>query len=101
MARAHVTTLRPSPIMIVIRPARFMPYCLMSEEDHLALADRHIAEALQRIAEQEVRLRTARSTGVDAVEGQRLLSNFRTTLDEMRVHRTLIIDAIERKRSQR
>lgn len=76
-----------------------MPCWAMSEEDHLAMSNRHIAEAVRRIAEQEERLRVAKAAGSVPKEGERLLANLRTTLHEMRVHHGLILDAIEKAKA--
>jgi uncharacterized coiled-coil protein SlyX len=66
------------------------------EERHLAEADRHIAEGEQRIADQEQRLEALEAAGRDVTEGKRLLANFRETLAEMRIHRTMILAALGR-----
>jgi len=70
--------------------------CVANEKEHLAQANRHIAEAEQRIAEQEERLSTMEAAGRDTAEAARLLKNFRDTLNEMRVHRRMIVEALSK-----
>ena len=64
------------------------------EETHLEQADRHIAEAEQHIANQEQRISTLDAAGYDTTEGRRLLAAFRDTLEQMLIHRRLIIARI-------
>ena len=66
------------------------------EERHLAEADRHIADAERRITLQEQRIAEMEATGEDVREGRRLLNNLRDTLEQMHVHRRLIIAAVPR-----
>jgi hypothetical protein len=67
------------------------------EEGHLAQADQHIAEADRRVTEQEQRLDDIQASGRDPTEAVRLLTNLQSTLREMRQHRRIILDEIDRQ----
>jgi len=67
---------------------------MREDERHLAEADEHIAEAERRITAQERRLWIADAAGHDTTEGRRLLANLRATLDQLHLHRRMILDRI-------
>jgi hypothetical protein len=67
---------------------------MVDETAHLAQADRHIAEAQRHIADQEQRLTKFDMSGRDTVEGKRLLELFRETLEQMQIHRRMILERI-------
>lgn len=64
------------------------------EEKHLRQADRHIADSERRITRQEQRVATAKASGGDSRESERLLANFKANLAEMYFHRRMIVDKI-------
>ncbi|GJE03342.1 hypothetical protein [Methylobacterium isbiliense] len=66
------------------------------EREHLAKADRDIAEGAQRINELVVRIQAGTAAGHDTTEAKRLLELMRETLEQWQVHRELILDAIAR-----
>ena len=55
---------------------------------HIALADRHLREAEERIAAQ--RLRVANFVGQEREKAEALLETFLQILDQMQKHRTLL-----------
>ena len=61
------------------------------EREHLAEADRHIAEAERRKTKQDAVCQRQEASGVDASEAKRLLALFRDTLRLLREHRELIL----------
>jgi transposase-like protein len=63
----------------------------VDEEDHLAQADRHIAEAEQHIADQEQKIADLDTAGSDTAQSRRMLSAFRGILEQMHIHREMII----------
>ncbi|MBZ6075615.1 hypothetical protein [Microvirga puerhi] len=65
---------------------------MVDETAHLAQADRHIAAAELRITEQEQRVAAAEAAGEDTTESKRLLENFRETLEQLYIHRRMIIE---------
>ena len=66
----------------------------VDETAHLAQADRHIAEAERHIADQEQRLAKLDMSGRDTAEGKRLLGLFRDTLEQMQIHRQMILERL-------
>lgn len=69
-----------------------------NETAHLALADRHIVEAEERIARQlEIIAELARD-GHSTATAEALLTTFRATLTGMKAHRLSILDEIERQK---
>jgi hypothetical protein len=67
-----------------------------AEAEHLAQADRHIADAERRILEQEQRIAGMEAAGEETAEAKRLLDLFRSVLVELRIHRQIILDELER-----
>ena len=61
---------------------------------HLELANRHIAEGEQRIAEQKALIADLDRRGRDAATAHELLEAFEETLDLMMRHRDLILDKL-------
>jgi hypothetical protein len=66
----------------------------MDERDHLAQADRHISEAEQHIADQEQRIADLDTAGHDTAESRRFLGLLRDTLEQMQIHRRMILERI-------
>ncbi|WP_248324108.1 hypothetical protein [Caballeronia sp. Sq4a] len=71
---------------------------LAREESALVLADRHISEALQRIALQEKRVTEQQERGQDSSQGEKLLSIMRDVLCSFMDHRRQIEEELERER---
>ena len=71
---------------------------LADEEFALIVADRHIADALQRIAKQERRVQDHREKGIESMHSDELLRAMREALCTFREHRRLIQEEIERQR---
>jgi hypothetical protein len=63
----------------------------LAEEQHLALANRHIAEATERIARQSALFGRMTAAGWDTSLSERLLREMERALDLMYVHRTQIM----------
>ncbi|MEM5292392.1 hypothetical protein ACFQ3P_42680 [Paraburkholderia sabiae] len=71
---------------------------LTEEESALALADRHILEALQRISLQEERVQEAQRSGMDSSQAGELLRIMREILFTFRRHRRQLHEELERQR---
>ncbi|MBB5509043.1 hypothetical protein [Paraburkholderia atlantica] len=71
---------------------------LTMEESALALADRHIVEALQRIALQEKRVHDQQKYGRDSSQSEKLLCIMRDILCSFTEHRRQIEEELERER---
>lgn len=71
---------------------------LTKEESALVLADRHIVEALQRIALQEKRVHGQQKCGRDSSQSEKLLCIMRDVLCSFTAHRRLIEEELERER---
>ena len=71
---------------------------LTTEEAALALADRHIGEALQRIALQEERVHEQQKHGRDSSQSETLLRIMRDILCSFSEHRRQIEEEVERQR---
>ena len=71
---------------------------LTNEESALVLADRHIAEALQRIALQEKRVSDQKECGRDSSQSEQLLCIMRDILCSFTEHRRQIAEELERER---
>jgi hypothetical protein len=71
---------------------------LTNEESALVLADRHIAEALQRIALQEKRVSDQKECGRDSPQSEQLLCIMRDILCSFKEHRRQIAEELERER---
>ena len=69
---------------------------LQQEREHLARADRHIAEGARRVAEQIDLIAWMTKKGHDLTEAQKLLRNYEETLAQWRWHRRLIMEEITR-----
>jgi hypothetical protein len=69
-----------------------------NEESALALADRHIVEALRRIALQEKRVYAQQKNGRDSSQSEELLRIMRDILCSFTEHRRLIEIEVERER---
>jgi hypothetical protein len=65
------------------------------EEQHLAEADRHIAEGKERRAQQVELVERLVAAGHDTAEAQRLLDNITDLLVTARAHRRLILRRLE------
>jgi hypothetical protein len=75
---------------------RILPLeALLSE--HIALADRHLREAKERVALQ--RLRVTNSVGQEREKAEALLETFLQILDQMRKHRALLDEELRLCRS--
>ncbi len=64
------------------------------EREHLAKANRDIAEGERRVAEQIILIQRMTKRGQDTTQAERLLQNFEEALEQWRIHRQLILDAI-------
>ena len=64
------------------------------ELDHLAQANRHIAEGEERILYLAHLIEKSRDAGWDTSTGERMLRLMLDTLDEWYVHRQYILDTI-------
>lgn len=71
---------------------------LTKQESTLALADRHIVEALQRIARQEKRAHDQRKCGGDSSQSEKLLCIMQDVLCSFTEHRRQIYEELERER---
>jgi hypothetical protein len=71
---------------------------LRTEESALALADRHIVEALQRIALQQKRVSDQKKCGRDSSQSEQLLCIMRDILCSFTEHRRQIEEELERER---
>jgi len=69
-----------------------------NEESALTLADRHIVEALRRIALQEKRVHVHQKNGRDTSQSEELLRIMRDILYSFTEHRRLIEIEVERER---
>jgi hypothetical protein len=67
-----------------------MPSALDLQE-HLAAADRHIAEVTDRIARQAEAVARLRAEGRDTTEAEVVLRAFRLSLDLLREYRTRVL----------
>ena len=65
------------------------------QEDHLALAKRHIAEGEQRVARQTALIAELASHGYDTTDAELLLKTLQDTLNAMYDHLQLIRDEIQ------
>lgn len=65
------------------------------EAEHLAMADRHIAEGERRVSDQAVLVRRLCAKGYDTAVADTLLCTLETTLAEWRAHRALIVQRVE------
>jgi hypothetical protein len=73
---------------------------LDTERRHLIKADRDIEEGLQRIRDQEERIRELSAGGHDAGQAERLVEVLKQTLTEWLRHRILIEQRISYLRQQ-
>jgi hypothetical protein len=64
------------------------------EREHLAKANRDIAEGERRVAEQIILIQQMTERGQDTTQAQQLLQNYEETLEQWYIHRQLILDAI-------
>jgi hypothetical protein len=71
---------------------------LTNEESALVLADRHIVEALRRIALQEKRVSDQKECGRDSSQSEHLLCIMRDILCSFTEHRRQIEEELERER---
>ncbi|WP_246742370.1 hypothetical protein [Microvirga splendida] len=69
---------------------------LQQELRPLAQADRHLADGAGHVAEQIALIEWMTKKGQDTTEAEKLLRNFKQILEQFRVHRRLILDAITR-----
>ncbi len=61
-------------------------------DDHLALAERHIIEGEQRVAQQHARIKELAAAGHDTSAAETFLKTLLDTLDLMYTHRQQILD---------
>ncbi|MBM0206165.1 hypothetical protein JNW90_26490 [Micromonospora sp. STR1s_5] len=61
------------------------------EVEHLAQADRHVAEGQVRVDQQQARLAALGESGFDTALAERLLETLERTLIEWRAHREEIL----------
>ncbi len=61
---------------------------------HLQEADRHVAETEGRIAHQEALVATLDRDGHDTIEATKLLHVLRDLLEQLTIHRGLILEAL-------
>ena len=69
------------------------------EEEHLAQADRHIAEAEARTETQQGLLARLRTAGGDVAEAEELLATMEQSLSVMREHRRLVLAGVMQERT--
>jgi len=72
---------------------------MTQEEEHLAQADRHIAEAEARIETQHGLLARLRAAGGGVAEGEELLAVMEQSLTIMREHRRLTLASVMKERA--
>jgi hypothetical protein len=70
---------------------------LQQEHAHLVLADRHLVEGEQRVAEQIALIERMTQLGHDTAVAKQFLRILEQTLEGWRAHRQLIVNAIEQK----
>ena len=68
----------------------------LSKQRQLAIANRHIAEAQARIAQQAQAVRQLKADGRDTTAAQDLLGVLRQSLDAMKAHREQIMRKLSR-----
>jgi hypothetical protein len=73
----------------------------MGEQDDLAQADRHIAQAEQRIEKQRMLIEEWTSRNRDTVEARAMLANMLKPLEQMRWHRDQIEAKLDEQRAKR
>jgi hypothetical protein len=71
------------------------------ERAHLRLADRHLAEAAERMARMRERIAQEWLNGSETDLAEQLLENFEVSMALMKEHRQQIVDAIEATRLTR
>jgi hypothetical protein len=69
---------------------------IQQEREHLAQADRHIAEGETRVAEQIALIERMAKQGQDITLAEEFLRNLEQSLEQFRNHRQLILDALAR-----
>jgi hypothetical protein len=69
----------------------------LSKQRQLAIANRHIAEAQARIAQQAQAVRQLKADGRDTTAAQDLLGVLRQSLDAMNAHREQIMRKLSRE----
>ena len=65
------------------------------ELNDLALADRHIVEAVARIEAQQLFVESLRQSGSDLEQAVDLLRTMQETLEQFRAHRSIIVQTLE------
>ncbi|KLK90858.1 hypothetical protein AA309_23350 [Microvirga vignae] len=70
---------------------------LAQEYAHLILADRHLAEGRQRVADLVADIERLSRQGHDTTLAENLLTTFEQTLVQWEDHRVVILDAIARR----
>jgi hypothetical protein len=70
---------------------------LTQEHQHLILADRHLTEGRQRVAELIADINRQTRQGHDTTLAENLLTTFEQTLVQWEEHRVVILDAIARR----
>ena len=71
------------------------------EREHLAKAERDIAEGERRITKQALLIEKLREDGHDVTEAEKLLQTLQDTLTEWEAHRDEILRELERHRELR
>ncbi|WP_114948706.1 hypothetical protein [Microvirga calopogonii] len=66
------------------------------EREHLAKADRDIADGERRVAQQIILIEQMRKDGQNTALAEEFLRNLEQTLEQWHAHRRLILDAIAR-----
>jgi hypothetical protein len=69
---------------------------MVDEQNHLAMANRHIVEGERRLTRQRILLGQLRDRRSDMIEADRLYENIRRTLDLYYIHRRAILDHLRR-----
>jgi hypothetical protein len=69
---------------------------LQQEREHLAKANRGIAEGEKRVAEQIILIEQMRKDGRDTALAEEFLRSLEQTIEQWYVHRQLILDALGR-----
>ena len=69
---------------------------MQQEREHLAKANRDIADGERRVAEQIILIQQMTEKGQDTALAEECLRNLEQTLEQWHVHRRLILEALAR-----
>ena len=69
---------------------------MQQEREHLAKANRDIADGERRVAEQIILIQQMTEKGQDTALAEEFLRNLEQTLEQWHVHRRLILEALAR-----